>query len=167
MQEGQSVQDHLRCMKEITDKLAALGSTLEGEEQFVSLLISLLSSYATLVTALKAKGDNLSLVFVKQALANEQQRGRASKGGATIQSYQDSALQVDQESPRVFKCRCYKCNKEGHKTYECRESKQTRFNKPAKKFDDAKAANEEEDKDSGSEVLFLTTEKQEKEASHN
>lgn len=52
MQEGQSVQDHLRCMKEISDKLAALGSPVAEEEQVVALLISLPSSYATLVTAM-------------------------------------------------------------------------------------------------------------------
>ena len=38
MREGQSVQDHLRCMKEITDKLAALGSAVAEEEQVVVLL---------------------------------------------------------------------------------------------------------------------------------
>lgn len=49
MSEGQSVRDHLKCMKEISDKLAALGSALAEEEQVVALLISLPASYQTLV----------------------------------------------------------------------------------------------------------------------
>ena len=40
MKEGQSVQDHLKNMKEIVDKLAALGSEVAEEEQVVALLIS-------------------------------------------------------------------------------------------------------------------------------
>eukprot|EP00795_Rhopilema_esculentum_P005475 gene5475-biopygen462 len=72
MLEGQSVQDHLKRMKEIADKHHALGSTVAEEEQVVALLISLPPSYTTLVTALEAKGDELSLAFVQQALINEE-----------------------------------------------------------------------------------------------
>ena len=71
MSEGQSVQDHLKFMKEISDKLAALGSAVAEEEQVVALLVSLPPSYQTLVTALEAKGDDLSLEFVQQALVSE------------------------------------------------------------------------------------------------
>ena len=80
MREGNSVQDHLKCMKEISDKLAALGSAVAEEEQVVALLISLPPSYATLVTALEAKGDELSLAFVQQALVNEEQKGQQGSG---------------------------------------------------------------------------------------
>ena len=69
----QSIQDHLKSMKEIVDNPAAFGSAVAEEEQVVSLLISLPSSFATLVTALEAKGDELSLAFVYQGLINEEQ----------------------------------------------------------------------------------------------
>jgi len=59
MKEEQSVQDHLWCMKEISDKLAALGSPVAEEEQVVALLISLPASYSTLVTAMETKGDEV------------------------------------------------------------------------------------------------------------
>ena len=32
MKEGHSIQDHLKCIKEISDKLAALGSAVVEEE---------------------------------------------------------------------------------------------------------------------------------------
>ena len=57
MLEGQSAQDHLQRMKEIADKLHALGPTVDEEEQVVALLISLPPSYTTLVTALRAKEE--------------------------------------------------------------------------------------------------------------
>ena len=41
-------------MKEVTDKLAAIGSPISEEDQVVTLLGSLPHSYATLVTALEA-----------------------------------------------------------------------------------------------------------------
>ena len=69
----QSIQDHLKSMKEIVDNPAAFGSAVAEEEQVVSLLISLPSSFATLVTALEAKGDELPLAFVYQGLINEEQ----------------------------------------------------------------------------------------------
>ncbi|XP_065058046.1 uncharacterized protein LOC135685883, partial [Rhopilema esculentum] len=95
MLEGQSVQDHLKRMKEIADKLHALGSTVAEEEQVVALLISLPPSYTTLVTALEAKGDELSLSFVQQALINEEQKKQAFKATATTKINRDSALHLE------------------------------------------------------------------------
>ena len=92
MKEGQSVQDHFKNMKEIVDKLAALGSEVAEEEQVVALLISLPSSYTTLVTGLEAKGDELSLSFVQQALINEEQKRDVSRKAVTLASSKDSAL---------------------------------------------------------------------------
>ena len=81
MQEGQSVQDHLKCMKEVSDQLAALGSPVAEEEQVVALLISLPPSYATLVTAMEAKGDDL-LAFVQQALITRGADKRGEQGSS-------------------------------------------------------------------------------------
>jgi len=46
-------------MKELVDKLASIGSTIAEEDQVVSLLGSLPSSFSTLVTALEVQGDEL------------------------------------------------------------------------------------------------------------
>lgn len=133
MKDGQLVQDHLRHMKKISDELAALESVVAEEEQVVALLISLPPSYTTLVTALEAKGDDLNLKFVQQALINEEQKRLVVKEAmATGSRYSDSVLQMDKETPRplkTFKGRCYSCNKEGHKASECRKKVPAKSNK--------------------------------------
>ena len=95
MKEGQSMQGNLTCIKEKSDKLAALvGSAVAEEEQAAALLISLPPSYETLVTALEVKGEDLSLAFVQRAPVNEDQKRLASKVGAAAGN-RVSALQVD------------------------------------------------------------------------
>ena len=59
MKEGTSIQVHLKDRKEITDKLAAIGALISEEDQVMTLLGSLLCSYATLVTALEARVDDI------------------------------------------------------------------------------------------------------------
>ena len=69
MKEGTSLETHVKHMKEVSDRLAAIGSPISEEDQMVTLLGSLPHSYSTIVTALEARGsDNLSLNFVQQAL---------------------------------------------------------------------------------------------------
>lgn len=128
-------------MKELTDQLGAIGAVIEEEDQIVTLLGSLPSSYATIVTALETKLDNFTLQFVQQALINEEQKrvsadgnygsgmssGTAS-GGASVMSMQvrgdmqsnSKALKADRSSS----WRSYKCGKEGHIKRDC----------PSKKF---------------------------------
>lgn len=74
MSEGVSVQEHLKHMKELTDQIAAIGVAIAEEDQVVTLLGSLPASYSTLVTALEARIDELTLQFVQQALINEEQK---------------------------------------------------------------------------------------------
>jgi len=102
MQEGQSVQDHLWCMKVISDKLAALGSPVAEEEQVEALLITLPPSYATLVIAMAAKGDDLSLVYVHQTFANEVQKRQVNKRSVASEDSKTSALRTDEETQRPF-----------------------------------------------------------------
>ena len=72
MAEGTSLETHLKHMKELTDQLAAIDAPIAAEDQVVTLLGSLPPSYSTLVTALEARMDELSLEFVHQSLANEE-----------------------------------------------------------------------------------------------
>jgi len=51
MKSGTSVELHLKHMKELADKLAAIGAPISEEDQVVTLLGSLPQSYSTLVTA--------------------------------------------------------------------------------------------------------------------
>lgn len=74
MSEGSSMKNHLKIMKELTDKLAAVGAPIGEEDQVVTLLGSLPSKYNSLVTALETKGGDVKLPFVQQALLNEEQK---------------------------------------------------------------------------------------------
>jgi len=75
-------------MKELTDKLAAIGAPISEEDQVVTLLGSLPPSYATLVTALEACVDDVSLKFVQQALIHEEQKRGNSASNSTASGRQ-------------------------------------------------------------------------------
>ena len=64
MKEGTSVNKHLKHMKDITDKLAAIGAPISEEDQVVTLLGSLSRSFATLFTAIETRMDDVSLDYV-------------------------------------------------------------------------------------------------------
>ena len=53
--EGSSVEHYIRTMKELADRLAAINAPISEEDQILTLLGSLPSSYSTLVTALEAR----------------------------------------------------------------------------------------------------------------
>ncbi|CAB4036919.1 Hypothetical predicted protein, partial [Paramuricea clavata] len=74
MKEGTSMEKHLKHMKDIADKLAAIGAPISEEDQVVTLLGSLPRSYATLVTALEARVDDVKMDFVQQALMHEESK---------------------------------------------------------------------------------------------
>ena len=61
MKEVTSIEAYLKDMKEITDKLAAIGGLISEENQVVTLLGSLSHSYATLVTALETRVEDVQL----------------------------------------------------------------------------------------------------------
>ena len=74
MKEGISAEKHLKHMKELTDRLAVIGAPIDEEDQVVTLLGSLPKCYSTLVTALEARNDDISLNYVQQALVHEEQK---------------------------------------------------------------------------------------------
>ena len=52
LHEGESAEVHIRVMKELTDRLAMMGSPVTEEDRCHVLLLSLSSSYDNLVTTL-------------------------------------------------------------------------------------------------------------------
>ena len=87
----------------------------------VTLLGSLPESYSTLVTALEARSDNISLKYVQQALVHEEQKlhGLGSSNDPDVHRG-DTALVGDSKmsSKKVFKPRkppiCFGCGQPGH-----------------------------------------------------
>ena len=66
MKDGTSMETHIKNIKELTDRLAAINAPIAEEDQVVTLLGSLPPSYSTLVTALEAR-DVISLSYVQQS----------------------------------------------------------------------------------------------------
>ena len=112
MKEGTSVDKHLKHMKDITDKLAAVGAPISEEDQVVTLLGSLPRSFATLVTAIETRMDDVSLDYVQQALIQEEMKQSELSGQL---SGAESALagafkrNMTRDGPT-----CYGCGNVGH-----------------------------------------------------
>ncbi len=71
---------HLKEMKELTDKLSSIGAPIsEEEDQVVTLLGSLPSSFSIVVTALEARVDDLTLDFVQQQLIHHERKLKAQE----------------------------------------------------------------------------------------
>ncbi|CAB4015365.1 Hypothetical predicted protein [Paramuricea clavata] len=69
------------CTSQIWDKLKEpIKAPIPEDEHIVAMLLSLPRSYNTLTTALTAKGDELSLTQVHQALTSEEEKRGLHKG---------------------------------------------------------------------------------------
>ena len=126
MKEGTSVEAHLKHMKEITDKLASIGSLITEEDQVVTLLGSLPHSYSTLVTALETHAnDDLMLSQVQKALIQEEIEicGRL-KHDTDITGDASSSAMVGAQGSRPWKLRCYFCGQSSHFRWDCPKRKE-------------------------------------------
>ena len=147
MKEGSSIETHMKEMKELADRLAALGAAVLEEDQVVTLLGSLPPSYQMLVTTLEARNE-LTLNYVQQSLVHEEKKqssGLSSEKpgshGAMYHSHKEQHKDRDgkrQRSTRQWKPKCFSFGQKGH--FECgcpspkrKEEKLTKHNeKPAK-----------------------------------
>lgn len=112
MKEGTSVDQHLKHMKDIADKLAAIGAPISEEDQVVTLLGSLPRSFATLVTAIEARMDGVSLDYVQQALIHEETKQLELSGELSgAESALTGALKRNTSRNRPT---CYGCGNVGH-----------------------------------------------------
>lgn len=89
---------------------------IEEEDQIVTLLVSLPSSYATIVTALETKMDSLTLQFVQQALINEEQKqvqadndGAASGGASAMSTQVCGDMQPDSKAVGADRLSSFRC----------------------------------------------------------
>ena len=135
MKEGTSVEAHLKQIKEITDRLAAIGAPISEEDQVVTLLGSLPPSYSNLVTALESRIDSVKLSYVQQALIHEEMKRHEQPSHSSPSSPTNSALLGTHEkgSPRRA-VRCFGCGRFGHIRRFCRAEKRNYDNtEPAHK----------------------------------
>ena len=113
MKGGATITQHIKGMKELTDKLAAVKAPIAEEDQIVTLLGSLPSSFDNVVTALESRLDDLTLEFVHQSLLNEEQKRTESVVQPT-----DAALASSKPKQRK-KLRCYVCQSPDHLKRDC------------------------------------------------
>ena len=107
-----NIDQHLKHMKDITDKLAAIGVPISEEDQVVTLLGSLPKSYATLVTAIETRMDGVSLDYVQQALIHEEMK-QSELSGQLSGAEPALAGAFKRNTPRD-RPKCYGCGNEGH-----------------------------------------------------
>ena len=126
MREGESVVNHIKRMKELSDKLASIGSVISEEDQMVTLLGSLPASYSSLVTALEARVEDVDLKFVQQALINEEQK----KTGSSAQTQSSTAMMGvkknkggSKQSKPEKSIKCFGCGEIGHFKRNCKNKK--------------------------------------------
>ena len=119
MKEGTSIEKHLKHMKELTNRLVAIGAPISEEDQVVTLLGSLPTSYSTLVMALESRCDDVSLNYVQQALVHEEKKmcDKTQGSFSDFDTRRGDAALVG-ESKKRFKPRkppvCYGCQQPGH-----------------------------------------------------
>ena len=155
MKEGTPVESHIKAMKKLTDKLAAIKAPIAEEDQVVTLLDSLPSSFSNLVTALEAR-DTVSLSYVQQSLIHEEQQLKGDRS-SSMTTRSGQAVAADEKQEKSKKA-CYLCGELGHFQRNCPKGHNKRRSwKPKHK---AKTAREES---SESEKAFGSTTSQ----SHN
>ena len=143
MKEGTSVESHLKSMKELTDKLSAIGAPISEEDQVVTLLGSLPQSYSTLVTALEARVDDVSLSYVQQALIHEERKKNTEPGKYLVSGGESERQQSALVGKQEKKFRCYGCGEVGHFRRDCPKRKESHRAKPATEGSHSESESEE------------------------
>lgn len=158
MKKGTRISDHLRKLDEMADQLSAIGEEVKEIHKVAVLLRSVQETYSTLVTALLARGDDeLTMVFVKQSLLDEEQRHTKGSSDDIESRGDDSALKAGRGKfgRRRQTVNCFNCGKSGHFAKDCRappmradKSRQSRT--PKLRAKKAEEASESSDNDNGS-----------------
>ena len=128
---------HLKEMNELVDKLRSIGSPNDKEDQVVTLRGSLPPSFSTVVTALEARADDLTLDFVQQQLIHHERKVKTPEtrsGGE-----QDSALMGTQKRKPP---RCWACDEIGHIQRFCPKRKMKFEHKEKVTEDEVESDNE-------------------------
>ena len=123
LQEGESAEVHIRVMKELTDRLAMMGSPVTEEDKFHVLLLSLPSSYDNLVTTLASPEILVYQTIVNGIIEFEMRTGGdrrndlAMVGSAGNRSYPYHGNK--HSAPKHERMLCHGCNRPGYFIRDC------------------------------------------------
>ena len=98
LKECESIQDYIKPITEIFNKLAVIGDNIEDEDKVIYLLPSLPESYDMLVTALEANADVPDMKTVTERLLHEERKIKdQNASSATLEGIKEEAMVVKQK----------------------------------------------------------------------
>ena len=159
LEDGQSVQKHLKALTEIFDELAIIGDPLDDESKVVHALASLPESYDMLVTALEAGSDVPKLEVVTERLLHEESKRKSKDTSNANVKAMTSKHRHPRKGPK-----CHHCGKIGHIKRDCwdlaKKSEKNDFSKnDNNRMKPQKACTaEQESGDEEEEIVSLITE---------
>lgn len=148
LQEGQDVREHLLKFFDAVDKLSTMGVQINEDLLTIMLLYSLPASYENFRCAIESH-DKLPSTEALKVKIIEESEARLQKERSTTEAMmawkgkkkkqytakkENSKGSSDHqrgESSSKKKIRCYKCQAEGHKAFECPKQKEEREEKVA------------------------------------
>ena len=116
LEDGGSVQDHVKAMTEVLDELSVVDEPVKEEDRVVYLLASLPESYNVLVTALEANAEVPKMEVVTERLLHEE---RKLKIRSTPSVGDEEAMAAKYQG--YGRPRCHYCKKVGHFKRNCDE----------------------------------------------
>ncbi len=168
LKDGQDMQDYIRSVLEIVERLHGIGEDIDDFHVAALLLSGLPDSYETLVTALDARQDDeLTLEYVKGKLLDEYKRKEESLNKNNIKH--ETALKAYSKSKNKSNYKetgassketreCFVCKKKGHLKKDCKvwqaRMAELKKNETGHK---ARTAREEDDSTSESELAFIAS----------
>ncbi len=115
MKPNQSMDDLLRGLSDLVERLAALGAPVDEQDQVVILLCSLPVEFESLTTAYMAKGE-VRMGELWEALISQDEMRSPPRDSAG-----QSALWARERLKKSWpKGCCYKCGSPGHMSWHCR-----------------------------------------------